>query len=327
MSTTTHPKPDLDTLLGQAEPDVLERLRAIGDLSINADNLAAMRDQPIRVQRPLSDAVERTDHRVPGPDGAPDVIVRVHRPSGTNEMLPCVYSMHGGGYVMGSHLGNDSRFDSWCPRLRCVGVSVDYRLAPETAFPGPLEDCYSGLRWVHAHAGELGIDASRIGVMGGSAGGGLAAGLALLARDRTEIPLAFQLLTYPMLDDRQATPSSRVEAPIWSPDNNRFAWTAYLGHAYGTDDISPYAAATRATDLTGLPPAFVMVGDLDGLLDEDIAYARRLIAAGVPTDLHIVAGAPHAFDSMMPDTGVARRALHTVESWLRTRLHPAREVG
>ena len=224
--------------------------------------------------------------------------------------------------MIGSYLGNDSRFDSWCPRLRCVGVSVDYRLAPETPFPGPLEDGYSGLKWVHDSAAELGIDPARIGVMGGSAGGGLAACLALLTRDRTELPLAFQLLNYPMLDDRQATPSSQVEAPIWGPDNNRFAWTAYLGDAYGSDDVSPYAAASRAADLAGLPRAFVMVGDLDGLLDEDIAYARRLIAARVPTDPQILAGAPHGFDSMMPDTGVARRALQTLEGWLSARLHP-----
>jgi len=322
MPDTTRPNPDVDTLLGQAEPDVLERLRSIGDLSITDENLATMRDQPIRRQRPLSDAVERIDHRVPGPAGAPDVVVRVHRPAGTTDTLPCVYSMHGGGYVMGSYLGNDSRFDAWCPELGCVGVSVDYRLAPETPFPGPLEDCYSGLKWVHEHAGELAVDPLRIGVMGGSAGGGLAAGLSLLARDRAEIPIAFQLLTYPMLDDRQITPSSHVETPIWGPDNNRYAWTAYLGEACGSDHVSPYAAATRASDLTGLPPAFVMVGDVDGLLDEDIAYARRLLAAGVPTELHILAGAPHAFDSMMPDTKLADRARHTVEDWLKARLHP-----
>jgi acetyl esterase/lipase len=321
-TTSTSLTLDLDTLLGHAEPDVVERLQAIGAFSIDVDNLATLRAQPIRLQRPLSDRVQRTDHRVPGPAGAPEVGVRVHRPAGMTDALPCVYSMHGGGYVMGSHLGNDSRFDAWCPELGCVGVAVDYRLAPETPFPGPLEDCYSGLKWVHEHAAELGVDPTRIGVMGGSAGGGLAAALALLARDRAEIPLAFQLLNYPMLDDRQITPSSQVDTPIWSPHNNRFAWTAYLGEAYGGDDISPYAAAARASDLAGLPPAFVIVGDLDCLLDEDVDYARRLIAAGVPTDLHVLAGAPHAFDSMMPDTNVARRALGTTEDWLNARLHP-----
>ena len=149
---------------------------------------------------PLSDAVDRTDHVVPGD---PDVPLRVHRPVGAEGPLPCVYWMHGGGYVIGSNTIDDLFFDELCPKLGCVGVSVDYRLAPETAYPDPLEDCYRGLRWTHEHAAELGIDPDRIGVAGVSAGGGLAAALALLARDRGEVPLAFQLLDSPMIDDRQ----------------------------------------------------------------------------------------------------------------------------
>src|SRR5205823_3973512 len=152
------------------------------------------------IELPLSDAVERTDHVVPGD---PEVPVRVHRPVDGGARLPCVYSMHGGGYVIGTYSFDDPLFDSLCPKLGCAGVSVDYRLAPETPYPGPLEDCYRGLKWTYDHAAELGIDPTRIGVMGMSAGGGLAAALALLARDRAEIPLAFQLLDSPMLDDRQ----------------------------------------------------------------------------------------------------------------------------
>jgi acetyl esterase/lipase len=207
--------------------------------------------------------------------------------------------MHGGGYVMGTHLSYDGRFDAWCPRFGCVGVSVGYRLAPETPYPGPLEDCYAALRWVHAHAGDLGVDPARIGLMGGSAGGGLAAGLALLARDRAELSVSFQILTYPMIDDRQVTPSSRRDVPLWGPAPNRFGWQSYLGDRYGRDDVPPYAAAARATDLAGLPPAFV------------------------PADLCVIAGAPHGFDSMMPATGVARRARQAQETWLEARLHPA----
>jgi acetyl esterase/lipase len=316
---TAHPS----DLLTQADPDVLDRLTAIGEFSLNAGNLAQMRTQPIRTPVALSDAVERRDYRVPGPPGAPDVAVRVHRPRNAGPALPCLVSMHGGGYVMGTHLGDDGRFDAWCPRFGCVGVSVGYRLAPETPFPGPLEDCYAALRWVHQHGRDIGADPARIGVMGGSAGGGLAAGLTLLARDRAEVPIGFQILTYPMIDDRQITPSSRRDVPVFGPATNRFGWQSYLGAAYGTDGMPPYAAPARATDLAGLPPAFVMVGTLDGFLDEDIDYARRLLAAGVPADLYVIAGAPHAFDSMMPGTGVARRARQALEAWLDAKLHAA----
>jgi acetyl esterase/lipase len=264
----------------------------------------------------LSDDVERADHTVPGPDGAPDVVLRVHTPKGMTGPLPCVYSIHGGGYVLGTYEMDDLRFDQWCPRLGIVGVSVEYRLAPETPYPGPLEDCYAGLSWVWAHADELGIDRSRIGIAGASAGGGLAAGLALLTRDRGEFDLAFQMLIYPMVDDRQVTPSSSWEVPIWSPANNEFGWRSYLGPLYGTDRIPPYAAAARATDLTGLPPAFVCVGTMDGFCDEDIEYAQRLNHAGVPTELHVYPGAPHGFDGFAPMAPLARRCRREMREWL-----------
>jgi len=160
--------------------------------------------------------------------------------------------------VIGSHLGDDGRFDRWSPALRCVGVSVGYRLAPETPYPGPLEDCYAALRWAYQNAGDLGIDPGRIGIIGGSAGGGLA----LLARDRAEIPVAFQVLSYPMLDDRLVTRSGQAGAPVWGPSANQFGWRSYLS---GLQDIPGYAVPARATDLAGLPPAFITVGNLDGL--------------------------------------------------------------
>src|SRR5690606_2208310 len=153
----------------------------------------------------LSDAVTRSDHVI---DESTGVTIRVHRPIGVDGDLPCVYWMHGGGLVLGSNTGDDLRFDNWCRSLQCVGVSVDYRLAPETPYPGPLEDCYAGLAWVHAQAATLGVDTSRVGIGGASAGAGLAAALALLARDRGAPSVAFQLLIYPMLDDRQITTSS-----------------------------------------------------------------------------------------------------------------------
>jgi acetyl esterase/lipase len=198
-------------------------------------------------------------------------------------------------------------------------VSVEYRLAPETPYPGPLEDCYAGLRWTFEHAEELGIQPERIGVTGSSAGGGLAAALALLARDRGELAPAFVLLECPMIDDRQITSSSRRHGlPVWSREANEFGWRAYLGERYG-GDVPAYAAPARATDLTGLPPTMVIVGTADGFLDESIDYALRLNHAGVPTDLHVLAGAPHGIRSFARSE-ITRRWLASISEWLQRRL-------
>jgi acetyl esterase/lipase len=265
----------------------------------------------------VSDDVVRTDHVI---DETTGLCVRVHRPRAHQGDLPCVYWMHGGGLVLGSNVGDDLRFDRWCQTHRCVGVSVEYRLAPEHPYPAPLEDCYAGLAWVHASAAELGVDPSRIGIGGASAGGGLAAGLALLARDRRSLPVAFQLLIYPMIDDRQVTPSSQWHDPIWSPRANHFGWTSYLGDAKGGDDVPVYAAPARATDLSGLPPTLITVGSIDGFADEDIDYALRLRHAGVPVELHVYPGCPHGFDGFAMETTIGRRANRDMEDWLAGRL-------
>lgn len=289
---------------------------------LDAEILATLRTM-VGPPTPPSDTVERIDHVVPG-DGAsgdPDIPVRVHRARGENGVLPCVYSMHGGGYVIGSYTMDDPQFEALCPALGVVGVSVEYRLAPDTPYPGPLEDCYRGLVWTYEHAGELGIDPTRIGVMGVSAGGGLAAALALLARDRREVPVAFQLLDSPMLDDRQRTPSSReADLAVWSRGSNTFGWKSYLGDLYGRDDVPYTAAAARATDLSGLPPAFVSVGAVDGFRDEDIEYARRLNQAGVPAELHVYPGACHGFNVIAPDAAVSKQSLRNMQDWLRGQL-------
>jgi acetyl esterase/lipase len=312
----------LTALLASAPADVRKRLTEIGEFTLGEQNLAQMRRRQLRDPGTPSGAVEHTDHLAPGGPGDPDVPVRLHRERGITAPRPALISIHGGGYVIGSHLADDGRFDRWSPRLRCVGVSVGYRLAPETPYPGPLEDCYAALRWAYENARDLGIDPGRIGIIGGSAGGGLAAGLSLLARDRAQIPVAFQVLSYPMLDDRLATRSGRAGAPLWGPSANQFGWRSYLSGLHRGDDIPGYAVPARASDLAGLPPAFVMVGNLDGLLDEDVDYARRLIAAGVPTDLHVFADGPHAFDSQLPGTAIAQRAGRVLEDWLESRLHP-----
>ena len=315
VSTTRYIDPDIAGILADLPA-------SFGDLT--REKLPAIRAQRRAALAPveLSDAVERTDYTVPGPEGAPDVLIRVHRPRSVAGPLPCLFSIHGGGYIFGTLDIEDLRFDRWCPKLGLVGVAVEYRLAPETPYPGPLEDCYAGLRWVFDHTAEIGADPTRIGICGASAGGGLAAGLALLARDRAELDLAFQLLIYPMIDDRQQTPSSQWDVPVWKPRANEFGWRSYLGPLYGRDDIPPYAAPARAADLEGLPPAFVSVGTLDGFCDEDIAYAQRLNQAGVRTELHVYPGAPHGFDGVAPGATLGRRNRRDMKEWLEAVIQP-----
>jgi acetyl esterase/lipase len=303
------------------DPEVASAAAMVPFDEVTADVLRDLRSA-VPIDVPLSDAVERIDHVVPGD---PEVPVRVHRPKGVDGVLPCVYSMHGGGYVIGTYTVDDAMFDRLCPELGFVGVSVDYRLAPETPYPGPLDDCYRGLLWVHHHADELGVDPERTGVMGVSAGGGLAAALCLLARDRGEISVAFQLLEYPMLDDRQVTHSSRRDGlPVWSRGSNTFGWRSYLGDLYGRDDVPPTAAPARATDLSELPPAFVSVGAVDGFRDEDVDYALRLNDAGVPAELHVYPGACHGFVHLAPDAPVSQRCKHDMDDWLRRQLGAGR---
>jgi acetyl esterase/lipase len=309
-------KVDVMTLI---DPEVAEALVALdlrlGELS--DERLHSIRERLGAVPLPaLSDAVERRDYAVPE---RPPVSVRVHREKSATGRLPCIYWMHGGGLILGRNVGDDPRFDRWCPRLGCVGVSVEYALAPESRYPGPLEDCYAGLKWVHAHAEQLGIDVTRIGIGGASAGAGLAAGLALLVRDRGEIPIAFQALIYPMIDDRQTTVSSHWNDPVWPPNANRYGWDSYLGDLKG-DAVPYYAAAARATDLRGLPPTYISVGALDGFADEDIDYANRLRHAGVPVEMHVYPGAPHGFDGLTPGTAIAKRANRDIAEWLNVQL-------
>lgn len=312
-------KIDVMTLI---DPEVAAALVALdlrlGELSDR--DLHSIRARLAAVPLPaLSDMVARRDYAVPE---RPPVSVRVHREKSATGRLPCIYWMHGGGLILGRNVGDDPRFDRWCPRLGCVGASVEYALAPESKYPGPLEDCYAGLKWLHAHADELGIDATRIGIGGASAGAGLAAGLALLARDRGEIAVAFQALIYPMIDDRQITVSSQWNDPVWPPRANRYGWDSYLGDLNG-DDVPYYAAAARATDLRGLPPTYISVGALDVFADEDIDYANRLRHAGVPVEMHVYPGAPHGFDGLTPGTAIAKRANRDIGEWLSVQLRRA----
>ena len=258
------------------------------------------------------DAGDAVDAVAPG---SPDVPLRIHTPPGAGGARPCLLWLHGGGFVMGDCRMDDPELARWSAEFGCVAVSVGYRLAPEHPYPAALEDAYAALRWVAANAGRLGVDPARTGVGGGSAGAGIAAALALLARDRGGPAIAFQYLDAPALDDRMATPSSGWEdASIWPAAANRFAWRAYLGARRG--DVPAYAAPARAADLTGLPPAFVCAGGADGFVDEDVEYAARLMRAGVPTELHVYPGAPHGF-RLAAGTQLAARAERDADAWLR----------
>jgi triacylglycerol lipase len=227
-----------------------------------------------------------------------------------SDVLPGVLHIHGGGYVMGRAAMMEAAHRPLVADLRCCVVSVEYRLAPETPYPGSVEDCYAALRYVCGNGRDLGIDASRLGVMGESAGGGLAAALALLVRDRREFKFAFQHLIYPMLDDRTCVtedPHPHVGEFIWTPHNNRFGWASLLGKAPGSSDVSIYAAAARAQDLSDLPRTFIATGALDLFLEENIDYARRLMRAGVPVELHVYPGAFHGFNLAI-NADVTKRA-------------------
>ncbi len=296
------------------DPELVAMLDTFPALTLTPESLELIRTslKEMNTQTPINlpdfSAISVHEHSVPGPQGAPDVRVLVYLPTRRSTPLPAVLWVHGGGYVLGSADQEDLGVKSIVSTVGCVAVSVDYRLAPETPHPGPVEDCYAALTWLYSHAEELGVDATRIAIGGASAGGGLAAGLALLTRDRGEVPLAFQLLIYPMLDDRTVTsaePHSYTGEYIWTPDANRFGWTALLGQEPGGPDVSPYAAAARADHLEGLPPTFISVGSLDLFLEEDMEYARRLMRAGVPTELHVYPGAFHGFN-MAADARVSQ---------------------
>lgn len=307
------------------DPELLAHLDSMPQTVLSDETLSELRD-PDRWKMPIvenADSVEKSEHWVSSAD-TPDVRMYVYRPAGVEGALPCIYHIHGGGFVGGSAAVMRPYHHLLAEKLGCMVAAVEYRLAPETPYPGPMDDCYAGLSWLFAKASELGVDTARIGVMGESAGGGLAAGLALLVRDRKEFTLAFQHLIYPMLDDRiclTEDPHPYAGEFVWTPNNNAYGWRAYLNAAPGSAEISPYAAPARADDLAGLPRTFISTCALDLFLEENLEYARRLIRAGVMVDLHVYAGGFHGYISH-PTADVAVRAM--ADSWaaLQRRLFP-----
>lgn len=283
----------------------------------------------------------RWENRViPGPAGAPDIEMTIVRPaddgpgsdlpgpdrpgsagpgSGSAVARPAVLGIHGGGYVLGTRFFGTGELIDLAERYGTVGVAVEYRLAPEHPAPAAAEDCYAALVWMAEHAAELGIDPARMVVSGASAGGGLSAAVALMARDRGGPPLAGQLVNCPMIDDRNSSVSAWQYDGIgaWDRNNNDTGWDAALGEDRGTDRVHPYQAPSRAEDLSGLPPAFLEVGSAEIFRDETVDYAERIWAAGGEAELHVWSGAYHGFSGFSPDAVVSRAALEARDSWWR----------
>ncbi|MFF8545031.1 alpha/beta hydrolase [Streptomyces werraensis] len=255
--------------------------------------------------QPIPDDVKTSEHHTTADDDA-RITMRWYTKDGAAPG-PAVLFFHGGGYIFGHIDLFDGPVSRYVSASGVPMLSVEYRRAPEHPFPAPLEDAYSALRWLHAHAAELGVDRDRIGVMGDSAGGGMAAGLTILARERGGPKIARQILIMPMLDDRTTTPDSHI-AP-WSYDDSLTAWPALLGEAADGPGVPVTAAPARLEDATGLPPAYIEVGQLDVFRDKDAAYATKLSRAGVPVEFHLHPGAPHEFDSIAFTSDVARRAI------------------
>ncbi|MET7645845.1 alpha/beta hydrolase fold domain-containing protein [Streptomyces sp. NPDC005426] len=273
---------------------------------------------------PDEPTVTTHDVQVPRAE-APDVPILLLRPQKAPEPLPVIVWFHGGGQVLGFAAQDAPWLKQLSAALGCAVVSVDYRLAPETPAPGAAEDGYTAYRWISDNAADLGLDPTRIGLAGQSGGGGIAAATALLIRDRGAATPLFQLLQYLMLDDRNTTDSSReiTDIGIWDRATNLLAWQALLGNRVGTEDVTPYAAAARASNLAGLPPTFIGVGELDVFRDESLEYAARLRACGVDVELHNYPGAYHAFDLFAPQSQLAESFRHTWNNYLARHLTKA----
>lgn len=297
------------------DPELQALLGLLPDTSLGIHDPVKAREFFLEMTTALNAGVDASgvtivNRTIPGPAGAPEVPVRIYTPDGLQNAAPGILHIHGGGFVIGNLDSEQGSCIALCRNLGAVVVSVDYRLAPETPYPGPLEDCYAALQWAHANSAQLHIDPARLAVFGLSAGGGLSAAVALLARDRGGPPLCFQYLGIPELDDRLQTFSMQrfVDTPMWNRPNAELSWDYYLGDQYqrGADDVPYHAAPARAEDLAGLPPAYVSTMEFDPLRDEGVEYALKLMQAGVATELHAFPGTFHG-SSLFTTARVSQR--------------------
>ncbi|MFZ0807892.1 MAG: alpha/beta hydrolase [Candidatus Sulfotelmatobacter sp.] len=292
------------------DPELLPVLKQFPAFDLTAEMVRQFRQTPGLPPLPAP-APQPVERHIPGPPGAPQVRLWVVDPAPSEKGKPLLLHMHGGGFMM-TDPNLMPRIQEIAADCHCVVVSVDYRLAPETRYPGALDDNYAALKWVHAHAAELGIDRSRIAVGGESAGGGHAASLAIRARERNkeDVPICFQLLIYPQLDDR--TGSSRPAPPaighfMWTASANRLAWGSLLGVPAGSSRVPAGAVPARVASVAGLPPAWIGVGSIDLFVEEDMEYARRFVHAGVATELLVMRDAFHGFDLLVPEAEVSKQ--------------------
>ncbi|QUH06029.1 alpha/beta hydrolase [Saccharopolyspora erythraea] len=304
------------------DPELAAALTALDDrvpVGMTAEQLEQYRAIPFPgIEEQIGDRpVKCVHHTVTGYGGA-EIAVSVIAREDHRTRGPGIYHIHGGGMVMGDRFSSVHPLIDWAMKFDAVAVTVEFRLAPEHPDPVPVEDCYAGLEWMDAHADDLLFDRDRLVIFGGSGGGGLAAGTTLLARDRNGPKLFGQLLQCPMIDDRNETASSHQYDGIgvWDRTSNLTAWTAVLGDRRGTADVSPYAAAARATDLGGLPPTFIDAGAAEVFRDEAVAFASAIWAAGGDAELHVWGGAFHGFYDIAPESAVGRACVAARESWL-----------
>ena len=309
------------------DPELREALALWPQVPLTAETLTRRRADALALLgsalKPDLPNVATSEIHVESAFDAQPIRVLTYRPARSDGPLPVILHIHGGGFVMGTPEMKDVENRLLASELRCAIYSVDYRLAPEAPHPAPLEDIYSVFAWLHANAGRLGLDPTRIGIKGESGGGGFAAAAALYARDRQGPKFAFQHLIYPMIDDRTAVRRDLhpcVGEFVWTQEHNHFGWRSLLGKQPGSAGVSPYAAAARAADVSGLPPTYISVGGLDLFLEENITYADRLSRAGVPVELHVYPRAYHGF-YRATKARVTRQAEHDTREAMRRFLH------
>jgi triacylglycerol lipase len=309
------------------DPELRDALALSPQVPLTAETLTRRRADALAllnsVPKPDLPDIATGEIHVESAFGANPIRVLTYRPVGSGGPLPVIVHIHGGGFVMGTPEMKDVENRLFASELKCAIYSVDYRLAPEAPHPAPLEDIYSVFVWLHANAAQLGLDPARIGIKGESGGGGFAAGAALYARDRPGPKFAFQHLIYPMIDDRSAVRKDLhpyVGEFVWTQENNNFGWRSLLGEEPGSAGVSPYAAAARAADVSGLPPTYISVGGLDLFLEENLTYADRLSRAGVPVEFHLYPRAFHGFYRAV-NARVTKQAEHDTREALTRFLH------